>query len=130
MAPFKPHNSDSMHLTKTLKIKNFLYVNPIKTTSASNIEDKTAKGLQKQRLHYQEEHKAHFYQLNPCFKLLLWYLDLINQQPGEKKDERVCCYRCFYRVFHPGCCLSALAVTALSRIERHQSGTSLSGMTL
>ncbi|MVG14184.1 hypothetical protein EF849_06665 [Aeromonas jandaei] len=41
--------------------------------------------MQKQSLHHHEEHKAHFYQLNPCFKLLLWYLDLINQQPGEKK---------------------------------------------
>ncbi|WP_219598929.1 hypothetical protein, partial [Aeromonas salmonicida] len=78
--------------------------------------DKTPSKIQKQGLAPTTTTISHKITFCRCVTAQLWYLGPIKSQPRETKYERVCCYCRFYRVFHSGCRLSAVPVTALSRL--------------
>ncbi|VXA79053.1 hypothetical protein AERO9A_320116 [Aeromonas salmonicida] len=110
--------------TENITTKEYKHLNLYTKTKKQHVSlhrnersgDKTPSKIQKQGLATTSATISHIITFCRCVTAQLWYLGPIKSQPRETKYERVCCYCRFYRVFHSGCRLSAVAVTALSRL--------------
>ena len=110
------------HQKTQTKNSNYLYINGIMTfpTCIELItpwqDDKTATKLQK---HSNTSPPSEFNNINTFFIGIPCHCGILvssSVSQGRQNNERVRCYRRFYRVFHSGCRLSALAGTALRRL--------------
>ncbi|MEG0010454.1 MAG: hypothetical protein RR721_03200 [Aeromonas sp.] len=115
-APYKTHQN------KQITKHNLLYIKKKSVNPSTHIcthrrkDDKTPTKIQKRTVTSQALYICHII----AFFIVLpdQYGILVSSKvsKGRQNNERVRCYRRFYRVFHSGCRLSALAGAALSRL--------------